>query len=317
MMRVAVGKAPGKVLLMGEHSVVYGHPAIAIPLRSVSARAEVEFTHGGRVEIVAPELGEQLCDSGSRDSRLSPLLKLISSVQELFGEMEQGLRVKLHSTVPLGRGMGSGAAIAVAIVRGICQALDRRLNNEQIAELAMISEKEYHGTPSGVDAAVISRDEPIYFVRDKPMQGIELGGNCYHFIVADTGVEALTAGVVEGVRKARESDRARYDSYFWELGSMASVAREVLRNGSPEELGLCMNHAHKVLQLMGVSCDELDRLVGAALESGALGAKLSGAGRGGAMIALVKDDADIPTLESKLGLAGAVNVYTTVLGNGS
>jgi len=315
-MSVAVGKAPGKVLLMGEHSVVYGHPAIAIPLRSVSAQAEVDFTRGGGVEIVAPEIAEQLCATEDRESRLSPLLKLTSSVLELFGEAEQGLRVGLHSTVPLGRGMGSGAAIAVAIVRGICQALDRRLNSDQIAELAMISEREYHGTPSGVDAAVIARDEPIYFVRGKPMQGIELGGNSYHFIVADTGIAAPTVGVVEDVRKARELDRARYDSYFWELGSMASVAREVLRNGAPEELGMCMNHAHRVLQLMGVSCDELDRLVNAALEGGALGAKLSGAGRGGAMIALVKDDAGIPALESKLGLAGAVNVYTTVLENG-
>ena len=155
----------------------------------------------------------------------------------------------------------------------------------------------------------------ISAVPGKLMQVIDVGPHVYHFVIADTGIESPTGKVVEDVRCAREQDRARYDSFFWELGSMASVAREVIRSGSPEELGMCMNHAHKGLQALGVSCPALDQLVEAALETGALGAKLSGAGRGGAMIALLKHPGDAESLDVKLRLAGAENVFRTALGS--
>jgi len=309
----AVGEAPGKVLLMGEHAVVYGHPAIAIPLRSVSARAEATFTRNGGIELFAPDIGEHARFGEPASPRLAPLLQVAKSVLELFGEGDQGLRICLNSTIPIGRGMGSGAAIAVALVRSVCGVLGRKLDGEQISELAMLSEKEYHGTPSGVDTAVVARDEPIYFVRGKPPQPIVIGPSVYHFIIADTGIESATGEVVRDVREAREHDRARYDSFFWELGAMTSVAREVMRTGAPEELALCMNHAHKVLQSLGVSCSELDTLIETAIENGAIGAKLSGAGRGGAMVALLRNPEDAEQIETKLRLAGAENVFTTVL----
>ena len=315
MMKGAVGEAPGKILLMGEHSVVYGHPAIAIPVRSVCARAEVVFTRNGGIEMLAPDIGEHVRGGENGASRLAPLVRLAEAMLKFFGEVDQGLRISLHSTIPIGRGMGSGAALAVAIVRSICGALDRHLNWEQIAEWTMISEREYHGTPSGVDSAVVARDEAIYFVRNKTMQPVVVGPSVYHFVIADTGIESATGEVVKSVREAREHERAKYDSFFWELGSMTSMAREVIRTGALEELALCMNHAHKVLQSLGVSCPELDNLVQVSLENGALGAKLSGAGRGGAMLALLKDAGDAAALESRLRAAGAVDVFTTVLGN--
>jgi len=312
-MTTAVGEAPGKILLVGEHAVVYGHPAIAIPLRGIRARAEVAFHRDSAIRMTAPDLGEFDVSMEQASPRLSPLLGLAESVRRYFGEESQGLRIHLESTIPIGRGMGSGAAAAIATVRGVCAALGRRLDAMQVAELAMESEKVFHGNPSGVDTAVVARNEPIYFVKRKPIRGIEVKRSEFRFVIADTGIESPTADVVEDVRIARDADRARYDSFFWELGSMASVAREMIRTGSPEELGLCMNHAHAVLQNIGVSCAELDHLVAAAVEHGALGAKLSGAGRGGAVIALVGAKADPEALDSALRLAGAQSVFTTVL----
>ncbi len=313
----AVGEAPGKILLVGEHAVVYGHPAIAIPLRSVRARAELEFTRNGGIEVVAPDIQERGSSEEGASPRLAPLVRLAESVLDLFGEPHRGLRIQVNSTIPIGRGMGSGAAVAVAVVRVVCHALDRRLNADQVAELSLEAEKVFHGTPSGVDNAVVSRDEPIYFVRGKPAQTISVGPSVFRFIVADTGIQSPTRRVVAEVRAARERDRARYDSFFWELGSMASMAREVIRTGSPEELGLCMDRAHQVLRAMGVSCAELDRLVSVALENGAIGAKLSGGGRGGAMIAALGRDADEERLASQLRLAGAESIFTTVLSRDS
>ena len=236
---------------------------------------------------------------------------------ELFGEQKQGMRIRLHSTIPMRRGMGSGAAIAVALVRGVCGALGRKLDTEQVCELALEAEREFHGNPSGVDCAVVARGEPVYFVRGKPPQEIAVGANRFRFVVGDTGIESPTLQVVEDVSAARDKDRARFDSYFWELGSMASVAREVIRSGSPAELGVCMTHSHSILRHVGVSCPELDRLVEVALRKGALGAKLSGAGRGGAMIALVDDDAGEERIAAELRLAGAESTITTSLGGHS
>ena len=128
-------------------------------------------------------------------------------------------------------------------------------------------------------------------------------------------MDASTIEVVDAVRRAWEKDRATYDSYFWELGSLASVTREILKTGSPAELGLCMSRAHQALQSVGVSCPELDKLVSVALENGALGAKLSGAGRGGAMIALLPTPEDEERIANELLRAGAENIFTTALGN--
>ena len=216
------------------------------------------------------------------------------------------MSIQLRSTIPIGHGMGSGAAAAVALVRGICNALDRRLNAEQIAEMAMVAERGFHGTPSGVDTAVVARDEPIYFVKGKGIRGIAVGAGTFHFVVADTGVRGRPPSKWwDAVRTARDKDRASYDSYFWELGSLASVSREILKSGSPVELGLCMNRAHRALQSVGVSSPELDRLVSVALDNGALGAKLSGAGRGGVIVALLQRPQDEDRLVQELLAAGA------------
>jgi len=316
-MAEAVGEAPGKALLMGEHAVVYGHPAIAVPLRSVKATATVEFSRNGGIEIYAPEIGEHITSVSEASPRLAPLAKLVETVSRFFGEERQGYRVLIESTIPIGRGMGSGAAAAVALVRAVCTALGRSLDADAIGEFANAAEIAYHGNPSGVDTAVIARDEPVYFVKSKPIRGIEVGPSAFVLVVADTGIASSTAQVVEDVRRARRKDKARYDSYFWELGSMASVAREVIRTGSPEELGLCMNNAQKTLRLLSVSCPELDALVSTALEKGAFGAKLSGAGRGGSMIAVVDPATNLEQFSADLRAAGAERVLTTILSGGT
>lgn len=312
-MNKGVGEAPGKILLIGEHSVVYGHPAIAIPVDGVRARVEVELTRDGRVALEAPDVGQSATTGDRAPARIAPLLNLAHSVRELFGEPGVGMRIVVQSTIPIGRGMGSGAAVAVALVHGVCAALDRKLADDQVAELAMEAEREFHGTPSGVDVAVTARNQPIHFVRGRTPQPIDVGESVFHFVIGDTGVESPTMKVVEEVRATREREQARIDALFWELGSMATVAREIIRTGAPAELGVCMSHAHMILREVGVSSDELDNLVATAVAKGALGAKLSGAGRGGVMIAIVEDVAAQQRVSEELRSAGAVNTFTTVL----
>lgn len=311
----AVGEAPGKILLIGEHAVVYGHPAIAIPVRGVQARVEVELTRHGGLEFLAPDIEAARAETGEQD-HLAPLIRLTHSVLELFGEQKQGLRVVVRSTIPIGHGMGSGAAVSVAIVKGVCAALGRALTADQVAELSLEAEREFHGNPSGVDSAVVARDEPIYFVRGKPPQGIAVGEGPFRFLIADTGIPSPTHKVVAELKALRDREQARVDSYLWELGSMAGIAREIIRGGSPQELGLCMTRAHAILRELGVSSAELDRLVETALEKGAAGAKLTGAGRGGAMIALLGPNSGEEKLSAELRIAGAQEIYSTSLNGG-
>ena len=311
----SVGEAPGKILLIGEHAVVYGHPAIAIPVRGVQARVEVELTRHGGMEFLAPDIQAAQADGAEMDN-LAPLIRLAHSVLEMFGEQKQGLRLVVRSTIPIGRGMGSGAAVSVAIVKGICAALGRALTPDQVAELSLEAEREFHGNPSGVDSAVVARDEPIYFVRGKPPQSIAVGAETFRFLIADTGVSSPTHKVVADLKALRDRDQAHVDSYLWELGSMAGVMREIIHGGSPQELGLCMTHSHSILRELGVSSAELDRLVETAVEKGGVGAKLTGAGRGGAMIALLGPATDEERLSAELRLAGAQEIYSTPLGGG-
>jgi mevalonate kinase len=312
-MSKGVGEAPGKILLIGEHSVVYGHPAIAMPVEGARARVEVDLTRDGRIEIEAPDIAQRAVEGQPTPARLAPLQRLAGSVRELFGEPGVGLRVCVRSSIPVGRGMGSGAAVAVALVRAICAALDRKLADDQVEELAMEAEREFHGAPSGVDVAVTARRQAVYFVRGRTPQPIVAGDSVFRFVIADTGIEAPTMTVVEEVRLARERDQARLDALFWELGSMASVAREIIRCGAPAEMGVCLSHAHALLKEVGVSSPELDALVQAAMTAGALGAKLSGAGRGGVMIALVEDAGAEERMIAALRDAGAVGVFSAAL----
>jgi mevalonate kinase len=244
------------------------------------------------------------------------LLKLTEAVLKLFAETGQGVRIVMQSTIPMGRGMGSGAAVSVALVRALCAGLNRKLNAKQICELARIAEKEFHGSPSGVDSAVVAYDAPVYFVKGRPVRSISINASTFHFLVADTGIESPTIEVVTDVCAAREKNRATYDSFFWEIGSLASVSRKILDSGSPMELGLCMNRCHRALQLIGVSCPELDRLVAVAMAHGALGAKMSGAGRGGAMIVLLRNSDDADRIGAELTSAGAETIFATKLAKG-
>jgi len=183
----AVGEAPGKILLIGEHAVVHGHPAIAMTVGGVSARAEVEFQRAPGVIIEAADLGEVAKSDDGHSARIGPFLRLAETTRAFWGEQDQGIRVRLHSTIPVGRGMGSGAALAVALPRAICAAFNRRLNSDQIADLSLESEREFHGSPSGVDSAVIARSEPVYFVKGKSPQPICVGPSEFRFVIADTG----------------------------------------------------------------------------------------------------------------------------------
>jgi mevalonate kinase len=178
--------------------------------------------------------------------------------------------------------------------------------------LAFEIEKIHHGTPSGIDNTVVTYAKPVYFVQGKTIKTFGVP-QPFTILIGDTGLPAPTKESVGDVRAAWQADPLPHDRLFAAIGSIAKTARQAIENGHPDWLGPLMDENHELLCELGVSSSELDNLVHAAKQAGALGAKLSGGGRGGNMIALVAAD-HVGAVTSSLMAAGAARVIMTKVG---
>lgn len=300
--------ACGKIILLGEHAVVYGFPAVAIPVAGLRARVEL-IPGDARFFLEAPDVG--LASALEDLPADHPLAFCVRRAADFLGILVPKARLSIASDIPVASGLGSGAAVSTAIVRALSAAAGRDLPPADVSRIVFDVERIYHGTPSGIDNTVIAFERPIYFLRDRAPAMLRIGAGL-QLLLADSGVRSETRLAVGGVRERWRADPARYDDLFRSIGALADTGREHLESGRVRELGATMNQCHKLLQAIGVSTPELDGLVGAAREAGALGAKLTGAGRGGNMAALV-DAQSINTVESALRRGGAAAVYRTIL----
>jgi mevalonate kinase len=306
---MTVAYAPGKVILFGEHAVVYGRPAVAVPVTQVKARVIVEDAPKGcGITIVASDLGKtyRLKDAPLQD----PLSFTILNTLELLSPgPDLDLKVTINSTIPIARGLGSGAAVSTAIVKALAEHFGKNLSKSAISDLVYETEKIHHGTPSGIDNTVIAYEAPLYFVKGKKMEIFSVK-RPFILLIVDTGVKSHTKIIVEDVRRAWERERERYERLFDEMGAVAEAGRRAIEDGDIEEIGRLMYENQRLLKLIDVSSPELDALVNAARRGGALGAKLSGAGRGGNAIALVMKETYTRVSKMMKG-AGARGVIIT------
>ncbi len=306
--------APGKVILFGEHAVVYGHPAVAVPVTQVRAKAIVSAEPNsppGQVRLMAPEVGlDSTLDHLPETHPLAVVITKGMAVMQL--SHLPACTIRITSTIPIAGGMGSGAAVSVAALRALSASVGHPLDEAQISELVYESEKIYHGTPSGIDNTVITYSQPVYYVKGRPVEILKVK-RPFTLVIADTGITSSTAEVVGAVRQAWEHDRQRFEQLFDAAGSIARAGREAIEVGTVDAIGPLMDDNHALLQQMGVSSPALDRLVEAARSAGAMGAKLSGAGRGGSMIALVAPES-AERVSVALREAGAAGTIVTEIG---
>lgn len=302
-------QAPGKVILFGEHAVVYGRPAIAVPVTEVQARACVEPGKAGQgAIIVAPDLDRRISlREAPEDEPLARIVRLALALMK--ADPDPDLMITVTSTVPVARGMGSGAAVSTAIVRALGKHLDYWLASRVISDLVFQTEVLYHGTPSGIDNTVVSFEKPIYFVKEVGWE-VFWAGEPLLLAIADTGLASSTREVVADLRRRYQAEPARYTPAFDRIGEIVAAARSAIERGQGETVGRLMDENHALLQQLGVSSPELDGLVTAARDGGALGAKMSGAGWGGNMIALVTE-ASRGRVDMMLRLAGADSIIIT------
>jgi mevalonate kinase len=305
--------APGKVILFGEHAVVYNRPAIAVPVNQVQAHAVITanpLAQPGTIWIEAPEV------------RLNTDLSHLPHSHHfwiLFDQLKDrleirsfpALKMRVTSSIPVAAGLGSGAAVSVACARALSSFVGHPLPDRDVNAIAYEVEKHHHGTPSGIDNTVITYAKPIYFERGKPIETLAVAAPI-HLVIAHCGLRSSTAEAVGAVREAWQQAPEKYEALFDQIGDLTRQARTAIEQGLIDQLGPLMTTNHTCLREIGVSIPMLDRLVETALNAGAYGAKLSGAGRGGNMIALVTDQT-ASTVAAALGSAGATSVITTTV----
>lgn len=302
------GRTHAKMILLGEHSVVYGKPAIAFPVHSLHLRAEAEF-RGRGWQLITPFYAGEVTKEPEGSQPLERILAetAVRNTLRLLGSEPTNLHVTVTGYIPPARGLGSSAAVAGAISLAVARLHGVELSSEQRFHLVQSVERVAHGTPSGLDAYATTRGTPIWF-----HEGIATPlalDTVPRLLVADTGIQGHTAEAVSKVRRRFESDEAAVTDLLTDAERIAREGRDALQLGQISELGSLMNEAHAVLNALGVGDRRLDVLVEAALRAGAAGAKLTGGGMGGCMIALAPDAHTEMQLVQALTQVGATAVW--------
>ncbi|WP_217132429.1 mevalonate kinase [Leucobacter chinensis] len=300
------GKTHAKVIVLGEHSVVYGKPAIAFPVLSLELEAKVTVSgEGHRVITPFHSLDRETAQTVELERKLSEIA--LSNTLEFLEEAPNGIEVRVSGLIPPARGLGSSAAVAGAIAQAVSRAYGRELSRDERFELVQSVERVAHGTPSGLDAYATTEAGPIWFEKGeaKPLRVLSEP----RLLVADTGIVGHTAEAVRRVRALRDENPPRVEALLAEAAQLAQDAGTDLAEGNHERLGAKMDRNHEILRELGVSADPLESLVNASKDAGALGAKLTGGGLGGCMVALVGSERDEHTVSNALLSAGAKNVW--------
>lgn len=279
------GNGFGKVILFNEHFVVYGLPAIASAI-GAKTTALIEKRHGSGVELIdnRPETkGYKAEKAGQQKESLDRMLKFMN-----IDTTNQAFTVTLSGDLIAASGVGASAASCAAIARAFSEELRLNYSDERINEVAFEGEKGYHGTPSGIDNTAATFGGMIWYKRQadtQVMERIKLK-RPVEIVMGNTGIVSDTSKVVGGVKQRKEREPEKYAGYFKAAEGIVSVARGQLEAFQLEQVGNSMDQNHQLLQQIGVSSDDLDMLVDLARNNGAFGAKMTGTGQGGYMVAL-------------------------------
>ncbi|MET9634205.1 mevalonate kinase [Lentzea sp. NPDC006480] len=299
-----VGRAHAKAILLGEHAVLYGSPALAMPVPAltVSARVERLADNGATTFLLAGSSGR------------TPIYA-VGGLRQVVRTMirdDQRLEVVLRGDIPIGRGLGSSAASARALVLALADLLDHDLDQRQVFDLVQIAENIAHGRASGVDALTTGARLPLLF--ENGTAGELHCGIDGVFVLADSGVASRTRNAVALVRSIFERETGARERFVSKVSGLVRSAAKDFAAGDADGLGSALTECHAVLRDLGLSTSLIDVMTEAAREAGALGAKISGGGLGGCLIALAGDPQRAEEVGRALRATGAVRIWCVPVG---
>lgn len=337
--RTGYGETCAKVILFGEHSVVYGHSAVALPLKNLRMRATVE-----RCDSYDCDSCDSCdCDESNKINTINTINKIakkspinldsritlsclgftgkLSEIPPRFSSVRTAIRAALEfaewncealhvtteSNFPPERGLGSSAAAAGAVIRAILDYYQIHADEDKIFALTQSAERVAHGNPSGLDATATSSSWPVRFKRGE-FSRMNISMRAW-LVLADSGSKGMTRATVEALRAKLDAQPVKVEALLEELGAIAVEAEDDLALGRARDMGVRMKRAHRILADLGVSTPQLDNLVQAACEHGALGAKLTGGGGGGCVIALADTADSAEQVSAALRNAGACGTW--------
>lgn len=301
--------APGKIILFGEHAVVYDRPALAVPVFGVEAIATVApGPPGSGIAIEAPDIEQSFLISSRAND---PLAVAARATLEFLNEPEPDAVITVTSSIPIASGMGSGAAVAAALVAALGESLGYLIETEDWSNLVFEAEKVHHRDPSGIDNTVVCYAEPVYYKKGEDPQ-LFVPAKPLSFVIGNTGIQTPTYIPVNRVRDLWKHNKHAYEGIFSDIGGLVELAKHNIETGNLLAIGELMKQNHSLLKQLGVSNQKLNLLCDIALQAGAYGSKLTGAGDGGNMVALVKPE-HAPRVQAALEKAGAVStIFTTI-----
>ena len=300
------GFAHAKAILFGEHAVVYGSPAVAVPLHGLGVQADIRRSPHQETRI------ESQLFSGTAQTAPEPMGPVVAGLKaalKAVDDPDAEVELLIRSAIPHSRGLGSSAAVATSVARAVANLHATVFDENTLHEIVQAAETVAHGRPSGIDAWAVAKPASIRF-QTGCAQTIDVGQRLV-FVLADSGHHGSTAEAVGGVRARRDADPTRIGGMIDRLAALTDAAVDDIRSGDRGAIGTLMNEAHGLLGSLGVSTPTLDSLVDAATAAGAWGAKLTGGGLGGCVLALADDDDSAEELAEALRKAGAPRTWTT------
>ncbi|MEM2269907.1 MAG: mevalonate kinase [Nitrososphaerota archaeon] len=287
--------APGKVIICGEHFVVYGGLAVAAAIdkraySTVSLRDDRIVRIGSKQIGTAEWLDGKLVKESSKGvgDRLEAYRKMVEALLEKYGR-RKGVSVTVDSQIPRASGLGSSAAIAVATAGALLDALEADFTTDDVVNASLVAESELHYRPSGIDPTVSALGGVIRFRRGSKPQRIE-PQKAFELLVIESGRPRRTGEMVRKVAQFRELHINLFDKLMEVSDMVAGEVELAIQNNRIERLGSLMTVSHNLLRAIGVSSRELDEIIDRALRAGAYGAKLTGGGGGGAVIAVASEE---------------------------
>lgn len=303
---IGIGKAHSKIILMGEHAVVYDYPAIALPFNSANVTVTITPSKSNHTYIHSSYYDGIIEDA---PESLDNLKQAIEVTLSSFKLANTPMDITIDSSIPSGRGMGSSAAVSVALVRALCDFYKQEISDYQLNFIVNQAEVIAHESTSGLDTLLASTNSSVIYRKSQTAKTIKINLDAY-LVVADSDMPGQTKTAVSKVRQLKDSKPDFIRTVMRAIGGFVQQSVEAIQAKDINELGRLMTYNHYYLNQLEISNAHIDRIVNAAWIAGALGAKLTGGGLGGCVIALAQTKVEADLIQQAMMDAGATKTWS-------